>query len=534
LCVFALGASGQDLAGRQLVNIQEVHREIRVAPEKAAAVRETFPSFLEYQDMIMFHPRFGYYGTGRVNFISDYQTFPNVLAPYFGHMIAEQILKMYRGMRAAGTLGPDERFTIAEFGGGNGRMAESILEYIEQREKSAPEQGWREFGAQVQYVCYDISPSLNKAQKQRNARFGSRFDAREADATAPTATIPKGSLKGVFLSNELPDAFSVHKVILSADGKAEVAFVVPFLHREKWERFRKEVPEAVAETIVKTDRAVREKFFDNIPGPVYLTRATFSALLDSLVPSSSYEAVANSLEFREAYVDVAVIPELAAHLRRYARLYATELARYDRGVVTYVNLGVEKMLTGFAEILKAGYVLTLDYGADWKGIIAQDSHPHFRTYGPGHIDELNDQSQNTQDGQFRENDTYDAYRRPTLTDMTTDVNFSLMAAEGRLAGLTTLHYSGQFALRNGTGVLLETPPPDRQDDGLLSAEFANWANSFETDPNYRLMVQQKAGTDPKYVFPADKSDPLESDEKSLSEEQRQRLEQIEKKLRGSN
>ena len=41
--------------------------------------------------------------------------------------------------------------------------------------------------------------------------------------------IAPGSLKGLILSNEMLDNFSVHKVILSSDGSAEVAFVVPSL-----------------------------------------------------------------------------------------------------------------------------------------------------------------------------------------------------------------------------------------------------------------------------------------------------------------
>src|SRR5438093_12722463 len=135
------------------------------------------PSFLEYQDLIMFHPKFGYYGSGRVSFSADYQTFPIVLAPYFGHMIAEHIFKMWSGMRAAGTLSPRDWFTIAEFGAGNGVLAESILDYLDQRSKSpaAPE-GWREFASQALYVCYDRSPALSRTQREHNARFGARFE----------------------------------------------------------------------------------------------------------------------------------------------------------------------------------------------------------------------------------------------------------------------------------------------------------------------------------------------------------------------
>src|SRR5262245_8551724 len=211
-CALGLFLQAQNPTARDLRNGWEVHRELDIPSEAHAAVKDYFPSFLEYQDIVMFHPKFGYYSSGRVSFTNDYQTFPIVLAPYFGQMIAEQMFFMYQGMRKAGTLAPNEKFTMAEFGAGNGAMAESILDYIV--EKSGSDAAWKEFASQALYICYDRSPALNDTQRERNQRFGSMFGARVADATDLTKTIPAGSLKGVILSNELPDAFSVHKLIL--------------------------------------------------------------------------------------------------------------------------------------------------------------------------------------------------------------------------------------------------------------------------------------------------------------------------------
>ena len=530
LAVLCSAAFAQSLPDRQLSNGWELHAEIAAPPSTRPAVKEYLPSFLEYQDLIMFHPKFGYYGSGRVSFSADYQTFPIVLAPYFGHMIAEHIFKMWRGMRASGTLGPKDKFTIAEFGAGNGALAESILDYLDQHGISAdaPE-GWREFAAQTVYACYDRSPALSKAQRQRNARFGARFEAREGDATEPEATIPAGSLKGIVLSNELPDAFSVHKVILSAGGEAEVAFVAPSLARDRWETVRKLVPASVADSVETGDRSITEKLLSGKTGPVHFTRTSFTALLEALVPSREYESTVQAFQFHEIYLPAADLPELAAHLRRYARVYALELARQESGVVTYVNLGSEKFIQGSGRILKAGYVITLDYGSNWQGLIAQDSHPHLRTYGPAHAEQI----QTDADSQSGDYDTSDPYRGPTLNDMTTDVNFSLLSAEGRLAGLKTLYFGAHKALRHGTAVSLATPPPDRQSDGELYNEFLSWADKFETDGNYKLMVQQKEASDPSYVFPGKDPEPLESEEKSFSEAQRKKAAAIEKKLAGS-
>ena len=527
----ATPAPAQPAADRLLVNAWEVHDEIRPAAGTEAAVKDTFPSFLEYQDLVMFHPRFGYYGSGRVNFFSDYQTFPNVLAPYFGHMIAEQVFRMWQGMRAAGTLKAGETFTIAEFGAGNGSLAESILDYLARQEKSASDAQWREFASQVVYACYDRSPALSKKQRERNARFGKRFEAREADATEPGAAIKPESLKGVVVSNELPDAFSVHKVAISADGVPEVAFVAPSFPRSAWDRYRKLVPAAAAQGVEKGDKAVRERFFSGRPDRVYLTRQTFAAVLDALAPAKEYEDAAQALLFNELYVPVGVYPSLAAHFRRYGHIYAVELAKSGRGVVTYVNPGLETFIQGAARVLKAGYVITLDYGSNFEGIMAQDAHPHLRTYGPAHKEE-NLASADYNDGGYASDvDTSDPYRGPTLNDMTTDVNFSVLDAEGRQAGLVTAYYGAQAALRKGTPVVLDQAPEDRQANEALAAEYFTWAGNFETDVNYKLMVQQKNGTDPAYLYPEANSEALASDENALSDAQREKVAEIEARLK---
>src|SRR5262245_39341092 len=134
-CAVGLYVQAQDSKDRDLRNGWEVHRELDIPSEARAAVKDYFPSFLEFHDIVMFHPKVGYYASGRVSFTNDYQTFPIVMAPLFGQMIAEQIFHMWDGMRTAGTLVASDKFTVAEFGPGNGAMAESILNYVDQKSK---------------------------------------------------------------------------------------------------------------------------------------------------------------------------------------------------------------------------------------------------------------------------------------------------------------------------------------------------------------------------------------------------------------
>jgi SAM-dependent MidA family methyltransferase len=519
----------QQTPTRNVRNAHEIYRELTVDPASVGKVKDYFPAFLEYQDLVMFHPKFGYYSSGRVSFTDDYQTFPIVLAPVFGNMIAEQVFHMWDGMRQSGTLDDKGTFTIGEFGAGNGALAESILEYIQAQ--ALNDRRWAAFSRQTVYVCYDRSPALNEIQKKRNARFGDRFDGRIADATNLTATITPGSLKGVMLSNELPDAFSVHKVVLTTADAPAVAYVAPSYPAASWQRIRPLVPATMASRVEAGDVATEKTFFGGASLPeVYLTRDTFSALLGTMTGHRDYGSVVSGLQFQEVYVPASSIPELAAHLRRYAPVYAEVLARDDHGIVSYINLGVERMIQGAARILAAGYVITIDYGSSWNGILGNDGSRHLRTYGPAHR-AASAQSNLNESDSIDNIQTSDPYDSPTLTDLTTDVNFSLLDVEGRQAGLRTLFYGSQRALQSGTSISLDEVPERVRRDNRVE-KFRSWASDFREPSVYKVMIQQKEGTDRRYRFPDNQPEPLELAGAPLSAAQRERAAAIERRLAG--
>ena len=512
-CLFA--------ANRQLLNDWDVRNEIHLAPGvNPAIVKDYFPSFYDYLDTVLFHPTAGYYSSGRVDFTNHYRTFPGALAPVFGHMVAEQMFRMWDGMRKAGTLGPAEKFTIAEFGAGDGAMAESVLDYIDQQAATNPDPRWCEFKQQAIYACYDRSPALSEIQRKRNSRFGARFDARQGDATNPSATIARASLKGVILSNELPDCFSVYKVILDADGSAEIAFTVPSVPDQVWQRIERSLPAAARNLIKKDDEAISHKLFaDKNPqnanaarDRVYLSHAGFSAILDAFNAGSSYEDNVKLLQFQELYVPTSVMPELAEHLRRYARSYAYALAKSGKGMVTYINLGEGKFIQGAGAALKAGYVITIDYGANWEGTLGQE-FDHLRMYGPG-----------------SSTSHADPYHSPTLNDMTTDVNFSHIAAEGKSVGLEALYFGPQHSLQMGTPVDLDQLPSSRPQTPDETADFQQWAGLFYSWEAYKVLIQQKDNTDPAYRYPGEGAEALAISENGLSPAERQKLAEFEKRL----
>lgn len=86
------------------------------------------------------------------------------------------------------------------------------------------------------------------------------------------------------------------------------------------------------------------------------------------------------IDVRELYVPVMDLPELADYFRTYARPYADALARAGTGMITYVNLGEAEFVRGAAQALKAGYVMTIDYGGNWEASRKQAHAPTFERH----------------------------------------------------------------------------------------------------------------------------------------------------------
>ena len=190
--------------------------------------------------------------------------------------------------------------------------------------------------------------------------------------------------------------------------------------------------------------------------------------------------------------------------------------------MTYVNPGAERFIQDAGHVLSAGYVLTIDYGGNWEEMLAQHSYPRFRTYGPSQRD-----GTHLAPNQI---DTSAPYVGPTLNDFTTDANFSLLAAQGELVGLRPIYYGAQRALQAGTSVSLATVPAEREREGNTD-EFRAWAESFAGPSVYKMLVQQKAGTDTAYRFPGQHPESLDLATTNLTDEQQRRAAQITQRLK---
>jgi SAM-dependent MidA family methyltransferase len=303
-------------------------------------------------------------------------------------------------------------------------------------------------------------------------------------------------------------------VILSQDGSAEIAYTVPSVPKDNWTKIEATIPAAAKTTILKDDQTVREKLFGGAKDQdrVYLTKSGFPAILDAFNASGNYEAKVNLLHFQEVYLPVSAMPDLADHLRQYSHDYAYALSKSGKGMVTYINLGEGKFIKGAGAALKSGYVITIDYGSNWEGILTQE-FDHLRMYGQG--------SSTTQ---------ANPYHAPTLNDMTTDVNFSHVADEGKTVGLEPLYFGPQHWLQLGTPINIEKAPTVRTLNADDESQFNQWAGLFYSWEVYKILVQRKDKTDAAYKFSSQYSEPLAVEEDKLTAAERTKMLELEKKL----
>jgi SAM-dependent MidA family methyltransferase len=230
-------------------------------------------------------------------------------------------------------------------------------------------------------------------------------------------------------------------------------------------------------------------------------------LLETLSRAHDYAAKLEALEFHEIYLPIETVPELAEHIRKFAPEYAYQIARSNKGFAAYINLGEGRFIQGAGRILKSGYVFTIDYGSNWDTVSPLE-FGHFRAYGPG-----------------SRVDRSDPYHSPTLNDMTTDVNFSHVAEEGKGASLRPVFFGPQHNLIAATPVVLEGAPPDRD-----LQDYDAWVQNFYTWDVYKVLIEQKENTDPSYSFPGTDAEPLTLTAANLTTAQQELERQIELRL----
>ncbi len=162
--------------------------------------------FSQFMEWCLYHPEYGYYQSkeGTIGKQGDYYTSSSV-SPLFGHLIAMQLFQM------AEILG-EENFDVVEMGGGRGFLCEDILDWAKKSSLA--------FYQHLRYHLIETSPFFLKEQRQR--LFEKEKEGKVFWIDPKKFAEGKVQIQGCFLSNELVDAFPVHRVILDQGVLKEI------------------------------------------------------------------------------------------------------------------------------------------------------------------------------------------------------------------------------------------------------------------------------------------------------------------------
>ncbi|HEU5077003.1 MAG TPA: SAM-dependent methyltransferase, partial [Polyangiaceae bacterium] len=233
--VKSLPARNESRRPSRILANPELFGELSLPPSLYPEAIQTFSTFEGYMDQSLHDVHWGYYARHVViGSQGHFATHPESYSPDYGRWIARLAFKAWRDMLAHGELAETDAFPIVEFGAGNGRLARDVLDAIAAAAHSehAADPGWHSFLARARYHVYEMSESLRAKQRQL---LGAAACVAEGDARRPQATLARdfpGGLRGFLVTNEVPDAFGVHKVVLTADGQAFAALVVPRVERQ--------------------------------------------------------------------------------------------------------------------------------------------------------------------------------------------------------------------------------------------------------------------------------------------------------------
>ncbi|MDB9528598.1 class I SAM-dependent methyltransferase [Oscillatoria sp. CS-180] len=184
------------------IGVAELCAVIRDRIERSPQRRLTFCSFME---LALYHPQHGYYTTSasQLGKSGDFVTSAH-LGNDFAELLAEQLVDLWR------RLGMPQAFHWVEMGAGQGLLAHTILTYLHERHPDCL--------AALHYTLIETSPALRSAQQQRLESWRIQgFDIR----WSTWEEIPQETITGCVFSNELVDAFPVHRVTVTENGLQE-------------------------------------------------------------------------------------------------------------------------------------------------------------------------------------------------------------------------------------------------------------------------------------------------------------------------
>ena len=153
-------------------------------------IRDSGPvPFARFMDWALYHPEHGYYASGRASPGGDEGDFTT--APHISRLFGRCAARLVEAADLA--LGRPERFVLVEGGAGEGRLGRDVLDALCER---APE----------------LYGRLIYSPEESGPAWAGRREELLAPHAGRIAAAPPDAITGLYLSNELVDAFPVHRL----------------------------------------------------------------------------------------------------------------------------------------------------------------------------------------------------------------------------------------------------------------------------------------------------------------------------------
>jgi SAM-dependent MidA family methyltransferase len=163
-------------------------------------------TFAEYMEACLYHPQHGYYTKADQSERRDYITNVDV-TPVFSRLLARQFHEMWT------VLGRPQPFALVEAGAGTGRLAKQVLD--------CASESLGEFYEAIRYVA------VERSAVRRVAQAKTLEDHIAIGRFCSCDELPVEISNGCIFSNELFDAFAVHRVQRANEELREVYVTLP-------------------------------------------------------------------------------------------------------------------------------------------------------------------------------------------------------------------------------------------------------------------------------------------------------------------
>jgi SAM-dependent MidA family methyltransferase len=199
------------ITGKGGVTLLPGHQEL-IADIASEITRSGPITFARFMELALYHPQFGYYvrpvdgsALERIGWSGDFYTSSDV-HPFLAHALAKQAKQI------DDFLGHPTPFTVIEMGPGKGLLARDFLAACQTYGES--------FNTRLHYILIERSPAMRMLQQEALAPYMNRTGL--VTWLASLDELPPGSVEGLFFSNELVDAFPVHRVTAAQGGLQEL------------------------------------------------------------------------------------------------------------------------------------------------------------------------------------------------------------------------------------------------------------------------------------------------------------------------